>query len=70
MPQSALAEISKQVCIVCYARYSGERAAGMLPCQHHFCAECIERALAILKAEAAERASSNPVAAATLAKPA
>ena len=45
LPTEALAEIGKQVCLVCYSSYSSEKAAGLLPCQHYFCASCIKGAL-------------------------
>ena len=58
MPQFAVAEIAKQVCVVCNERYSSQRPSGMLPCLHHFCAPCIEGALDMLRKEAAVKAKS------------
>ena len=55
-----LAEIGKQVCLVCFATYSSEKAAGILPCQHYFCASCIKGALEVLKADAMEALAANP----------
>ena len=69
MPQFAVAEIAKQVCVVCNERYSSQRPSGMLPCLHHFCAPCIEGALDMLRKEAAEKAKSCSIPKANEAKP-
>ena len=38
MTQGTLAEIGRQICLVCKVRYSTQRVAGVLPCAHYFCA--------------------------------